>query len=110
MKKLLTLLLTACLLAGIGVSGNASAQEPEISSQEMTLYAGDVETTIPIQIYHIGDSDVPYVSLDDWAEIMTNLKSSDDSDDPDDSDASDASDASDDSDDSAPPGRPAQRF
>ena len=84
MKKLLTLLLTVCLLAGTWASGNASAQEPEISSQEMTLYVADVEITIPICIYHIGDSDVPYVSLEDWAEIMTDIKGSDDSDEADD--------------------------
>lgn len=95
MRKLLTLLLTVCLLAGTWASGNASAQEPEISSQEMTMYVADVETTIPISIYHIGDSDVPYVSLEDWAEIMTDIKG------PDDSDDSDASDAKDDAKDDA---------
>ena len=102
MKKLLSFLLTICLLAGAGVSGNASAQEPEISSQEMTMYVADVETTIPISIYHIGDSDVPYVSLDEWAEIMTDIKGSDDSDDSDASDTSDDSDASDATVDAAP--------
>ena len=56
---------------GTGLS-DADAKQ-EITSKDMTFYLCGVEDTRTQPVYFVGDSDVPYLSLEDWAELMTYL-------------------------------------
>ncbi len=47
----------------------ASKQQVEITQKDMTWYLCDKDDTRTQPVYFVGDSDVPYVSLEDWAEI-----------------------------------------
>ncbi len=44
-----------------------------ITSKEMKFYLCKVEDTRSLPVYFIGESDVPYVSLEDWGEVYTYL-------------------------------------
>ena len=44
-------------------------QSADITSKDMTWYVCDKEDTRTLPVYFIGDSDVPYVSLEEWAEL-----------------------------------------
>lgn len=44
---------------------------PDIKYNEVPFYFLDTEKTGDLNVFFIGDSDVPYVSLADWTEILT---------------------------------------
>ena len=56
---------------GTGLSDTDAKQE--ITSKDMTFYLSSVDDTRTHPVYFVGDSDVPYISLADWAELMTYL-------------------------------------
>ena len=56
---------------GTGLS-DADAKQ-EITSKDMTFYLYGVDDTRMQPVYFVGDSDVPYLSLEDWGELMTYL-------------------------------------
>ena len=64
----LTMLLTLC-----AAGQTASADGPQISEKELTFYLGDPEMSQTGPVYFAGDSDVPYLALSDWADLMTML-------------------------------------
>lgn len=52
---------------------NAHAEPVVITSKDMTWYMCDMEDTRTQPVYFVGDSDVPYVSLEDLAELYPYL-------------------------------------
>ncbi len=54
-------------------SNEADTETPEITSKEMTYYLCTAEDTRKMPVYFCGDSDVPYISLEDWAELFPYL-------------------------------------
>ena len=57
----------------IGTGLSDAGEKQEITSKDMTFYLCGVEDTRTQPVYFVGDSDVPYLSLEDWAELMTYL-------------------------------------
>ncbi len=56
------------------VADEADDPQPmQISAKDMTWYLCDMEDTRIQHVYFVGDSDVPYVSLEDWAELYPYL-------------------------------------
>ena len=51
----------------------AAAFSPDIKSKDMTFYLCKASDTRTLPVYFMGDSDVPYLSLADWAELYTYL-------------------------------------
>ena len=47
----------------------AAAFSPDIKSKDMTFYLCRIDDTRTMPVYFIGDSDVPYISLEEWAEL-----------------------------------------
>ena len=47
------------------------AEKQTITSKDMTLYLFFAEDSHIKPVYFIGDSDVPYISLEDWGELYT---------------------------------------
>ena len=94
MKKMLSLFLALCLLTGLMGSAvpYASAEGPAVSTREMDFYVGDPDTVMQIPVSFIGDSDVPCMAMEDWAELMTAIFG-DDADDEEDGEAQAESDA-----------------
>ena len=56
-----------------GSDESAGKQSAEINAKEMTWYMCDMKDTCKHAVYFAGDSDVPYVSLEDWAELYPYL-------------------------------------
>ena len=76
MKKVLSLLLAILMLASLGMCAVAEETENEdilLTEREMDFYMGDPEEVETHTVFFPEDSDVPYVSLRDWADIMTRL-------------------------------------
>ena len=76
MKKILSLLLTILMLASFGVCAMAEETGSEdflLAEKEMSFYMDDPEAVEQQTVYFPDDSDVPYLSLRDWADIMTRL-------------------------------------
>ena len=74
MKKILSIVLTLAML--LSLSAAAFAEEtkaPAISAKDMSFYLNDLDDVKTYPVYFMGDSDVPYFSLADWAELMTYL-------------------------------------
>jgi hypothetical protein len=42
---------------------------PAVTSKDMTFYLCRIDDTRTMPVYFIGDSDVPYISLEEWAEL-----------------------------------------
>ncbi|MCR5486813.1 MAG: S41 family peptidase [Lachnospiraceae bacterium] len=70
------------LLSEASYAGDNAPEEPadieekapvEITAKDMTWYLCDMEDTRTLPVYFAGDSDVPYVSLEDWAELYPYL-------------------------------------
>ena len=57
----------------IGTGLSDAGEKQEITSKDMTFYLYGVEDTRTQPVYFVGDSDVPYLSLEDWGELMTYL-------------------------------------
>ena len=49
------------------------AEAPAIAKKDMTVYLTKAEDQRTLPVYFMGDSDVPYLSLADWAELYTYL-------------------------------------
>ncbi len=47
------------------------ALAPTITSKDMTFYVCKIDDTRTLPVYFIEDSDVPYVSLEDWGELYS---------------------------------------
>ena len=47
--------------------------KPSVSKKDMPVYICDTEYMSTMPVYFIGDSDVPYISLEDWAELYPEL-------------------------------------
>ena len=76
MKKALSILLATLILTSFGICVFAEETETEdffLSEKEMDFYMDDPEKVETHTIYFPEDSDVPYISLRDWADIMTRL-------------------------------------
>ena len=76
MKKTLSLLLAILMLASFGVGARAEETENKdilLTEKEMNFYFDDPEKVETHTIYFPEDSDVPYLSLRDWADIMNRL-------------------------------------
>ena len=82
MKKLISLTLAlvmhlsifACGTIAFGESASSDVNKPsEIHKKEMTFYLCDLNDTHVQSVYFIGDSDVPYISLEDWGELYPYL-------------------------------------
>ena len=55
-------------------TGNsADTVNHEITEKELPVYYLDPEMDATMFVYFIGDSDVPYVSLEDWGELYTDM-------------------------------------
>ena len=76
MKKLVSLLLALCMLLSLGAAAladdamQAEEEYPVIAEQEMDFYLIDEDDVRTCSVFFIDGSDVPYVSLDDWAGLM----------------------------------------
>ena len=71
MKKWIAVMLCLCLAAGMIP---AMAEEtPVIKYMTVPFVFFDPENAANGNIYFIGDSDVPYVSLEDWGQILSEL-------------------------------------
>ena len=71
MKKILSIVLTLAML--LSLSAAAFAEEtkaPVISAKDMSFYLNDLDDVKTYPVYFMGDSDVPYFSLADWAELL----------------------------------------
>ena len=71
---MLSLLLAVLMLTSLGVYAMAEETKNEdflLTEKEMDFYLDDPENVETHTIYFPEDSDVPYVSLRDWADIMT---------------------------------------
>lgn len=76
MKKILSLLLTVLMITSFGTCALAEESENEdilLAEKEMNFYMDDPEKVETHTVYFPEDSDVPYFSLRDWADIMTRL-------------------------------------
>ena len=76
MNRVLTLLLAILMLVSLGVCAVAEETENDdilLMEKDMDFYMGDLEEVEKHTIYFPEDSDVPYLSLRDWADIMTRL-------------------------------------
>ena len=74
MKKLLSILLALTMLLSLCVPAFAEeTKAPVISAKDMSFYLNDLDDVKTYPVYFMGDSDVPYFSLADWAELMTYL-------------------------------------
>lgn len=69
MKKWIALILCLCLAAGAVPA--MTEEVSDIKYSEVPFYFLDTEKTGDLNVFFIGDSDVPYVSLADWTEILT---------------------------------------
>ena len=56
-----------------GIGNSADTVNPTITEKELPVYFLDPEIKDTMSVYFIGDSDVPYVSLEDWAELYTDM-------------------------------------
>ena len=77
-KKLMIIL--AALISAIGLSScdvdvnapeSSDAKNHVISKKDMPIYIFDPENMDTMPVFFIGDSDVPYVSLEDWSELYS---------------------------------------
>ena len=71
MKKAFGILLTLALILSMCIP--ACAEETLITSKEMPIYLCKAENKSTLPVYFMGDSDVPYLSLEDWAGLYTDL-------------------------------------
>ena len=69
MKKLISILVTLALLLALCVP--ALGEAPAITKKDMTFYLCKIEDTRTLPVYFMGDSDVPYLSLEDWGEMYS---------------------------------------
>ena len=78
----LVISLTGCSERGLNININDSRSEssvskdstpPEISERDITFYLCKEDDTRTMPLYFMGDSDVPYISLKDWAELYPYL-------------------------------------
>ena len=51
-----------------------AAETPAITEKDMSFYINSVDNVRTYPVYFLGDSDVPYFSLADWAELMPYLE------------------------------------
>ena len=72
MKKYLSFLLALVLILALGIPAFADGV-PTITSREMLFYLCDINDTRIMPVYFMDESDVPYLTLEDWAELMTYL-------------------------------------
>ena len=73
-KTLLFLVLTVGqFLSFCGRETAATETAPLLTEKEMTFYMVSEEDAQTRSVWFIGDSDVPYVSLEDWAKLMPYL-------------------------------------
>ena len=72
MKKILSILLALAMLLSLSSAAYAS-EAPAIRSENMSFYLNDLEDVKTYPVYFMGDSDVPYFSLADWAALMNYL-------------------------------------
>ena len=72
MKKFLSILLALTMLLPLDVSAFA-ADASAVTTKDMTFYFLDTEHAKTLPVSFIGDSDVPYVSLEEWGDIMTHI-------------------------------------
>ena len=72
MKKLICWLTLLCLalLPTLSALAEAPNSTHTIESKQMTFYYGDIDTKMENTIYFIDGTDVPYLSLADWAAIL----------------------------------------
>ncbi len=70
MKNILSFLLTLAIILTIGISALAD-ETPAVTSREMTFYICDLNDTRMLPVYFMGESDVPYLSMEEWADLMT---------------------------------------
>jgi hypothetical protein len=72
MKKLICWLTLLCLalLPTLSALAEAPNSTHTIESKQMTFYYGDLDTKMENTIYFIDGTDVPYLSLADWAAIL----------------------------------------
>ena len=76
MKRILSILLALTMLLTLSVPAFAEEKQkaaPTISKEDMSFYLNDLDDVKTYPVYFMGDSDVPYFSLADWAELMTYL-------------------------------------
>ena len=62
MKKAFGILLTLALILSMCIP--ACAEETLITSKEMPIYLCKAENKSTLPVYFMGDSDVPYISLE----------------------------------------------
>ncbi len=76
MKRIFSILLALTMLLTLSVPAFAEETKnaaPTISKEDMSFYLNDLDDVKSYPVYFMGDSDVPYFSLADWAELMTYL-------------------------------------
>ncbi|MBQ3701411.1 MAG: hypothetical protein II885_01495 [Oscillospiraceae bacterium] len=70
-KTILSLALVLAMLLSLGCTGlSAYADSSALTQKEMTFYICNVEDAQTWPVYFPADSDVPYISLRDWAVLM----------------------------------------
>ena len=58
-------------LGSLFEEAGSEKEVPAITSKDMTFYLCKIEDTRTLPVYFIGDSDVPYLSLEDWGEMYS---------------------------------------
>ena len=78
MRKLICRALLVCLVLMPAASAlGETAQAHRIDAKTLDFYYDDLDTVAPGTIYFIDGSDVPYLALSDWQDIMANILGSD---------------------------------
>ena len=72
MKKFLGILLALTMLLSLGATSLAD-DASAIAAKDMTWYLCSADEVRTQPVYFVGDSDVPYISLEDWAELYPYL-------------------------------------
>ena len=68
-KRLISILGAVIIVSGL----YGCSAKPAITRKEIPFYICDPENEIDMTVCFTGDSDVPYVSLEDWADLYTNM-------------------------------------
>ena len=75
MSKMLCLLFVLALILALPAIAEETqrAEAPAITGRAMDFYMGDLERAESHNVYFAGDSDVPYLSLSEWADLLNGI-------------------------------------
>ena len=73
LKKIFFRMITVFIISLFVSVPTFAAKSPKISSKEMPVYLFEMQNKVNAPVYFIGDSDVPYFSLEDCGELYTHF-------------------------------------